>query len=161
MTVEYKITEKLREDCIAEILRVERKKGLTPKNLVEEAKDESNPLHEFFEWEDSVAANEYRLYQARVLINEVKVIIDQKEYFAFENVAIKVSEKSEETERVYKPVAEIIQNEELRKQILKSALHSLTYWQEKFSKYEEVKPIVKSIIKVRKKLEKKWQQKKE
>lgn len=163
--IEYKVTDRFNEDCINEILRIEKEKGLTAESLVEMAKDEDNPLHNFFEWEDSLAGEKWRLQQARVLINEVKVIIEEKEYYAFENVQIAVLEGGEQQvsknkERVYKPVIEIISNQELRRQIVDSALNKLSYWEEQNSKYEELHPIIKSAQKVREQLDKEWQKKK-
>ena len=162
--VKYKITGKLTQDCIDTILKVEESKGLTAENLLETAKNPKSPLHEFFDWDDSEAANKWRLAQARILINEVKVIIENKEYYAFENVQIATTDNSggkESTEsiRVYKPVIEIMSQEELRKQVISAALRQLSYWEEQNSKYNELKPIIKTASKVRKDLDKKWQKK--
>ena len=41
---------------------------LTPGLLLEEARDPSHPLHSRFEWDDTEAAERWRLYQARKLI---------------------------------------------------------------------------------------------
>src|SRR5690606_11240128 len=41
---------------------------LRPSAVVEAARDKRNPLHSQFEWDDKVAAHEYRLSQARALI---------------------------------------------------------------------------------------------
>jgi hypothetical protein len=45
---------------------------LTPRNVVDAARDPANPLHRRFEWDDSVAAERYRLAQARQLIQTVR-----------------------------------------------------------------------------------------
>jgi hypothetical protein len=39
-----------------------------PKTIVEEASNPESPAHDLFEWDDSKAANEYRLVRARVLL---------------------------------------------------------------------------------------------
>lgn len=46
---------------------------LTPQLVVEVARDPANPLHDRFEWDDSVAGEKYRLSQARQLIRSVRV----------------------------------------------------------------------------------------
>lgn len=46
--------------------------------LVDEARPEDSPAHPAFEWRDDVAAEEYRLYQARHLIRKVEVIHEEK-----------------------------------------------------------------------------------
>ena len=169
--VEYKISDKLNQDRINKILKVEQEKGLTAENLLEEAQRKDSPLHDLFEWDNDEAGKLYRLQQARVIINEVKVIIESKEYYAFENVQIAVpniltngTESLDEppiTQRVYKPIVEILNNTDLRSQIINSALRQHEYWERQNEKYSELAPIVKSAKKVRKVLEKKWQKKKQ
>lgn len=170
MEVEYKLTEKFTEEVIGEINNIQKSEGLTPEQVVESARNSKSPLHDFFEWEDSVASAKWRLQQARVLINEVKVIIDSKEYYAFENVSVAVpianqkgnSKCNEELEvvREYKPVIEILNNKDLREQIVRSALNHLAYWEHQNDRYSELAPIIKSAKKVRKQLNKKWKKKK-
>lgn len=46
---------------------------LTPDAVLKDAKSASSPLHDQFEWNDSVAAVQWRLAQARELIRSVKV----------------------------------------------------------------------------------------
>lgn len=169
MKMEYKITEKFTPESIEEILRIEREKGLTPENIVIEAKKKTSPLHKFFEWDDSLAGEKWRLAQARILVNEVKVIIEDKEYYAFENIQVAVYNDGkqesegyqEKVQRVYKPLVEIMSNQEMKEQIIRASLRQLSYWEEQNKKYDELSPIIKSATRVRKNLEKKWQKKKQ
>lgn len=48
---------------------------LTPAAVVSEARPEEAPLHPAFEWDDSVAAEEHRKWQARQLIRAVHVVM--------------------------------------------------------------------------------------
>lgn len=41
---------------------------ISPRDVVDAAKNEASPLHPFFEWDDSVAAEKYRLGEARNLL---------------------------------------------------------------------------------------------
>ena len=164
--MEYKITDKFSKEVINELLKIEEK-SLTPENVIENARRKDSPLHDLFEWEDSIAAEKWRLAQARIIINEVKVVIDSKEYYAFESVSVCLptnngSSTTETTEvvREYKPIVEILNDEDLRKQVIKSALNHLAYWEKQNEKYSELTPIIKSANKVRKKLEKQWQKNK-
>lgn len=49
---------------------------LTPQAVVDDARDPASPLHERFEWDDSTAAHQYRLSQARELIRTVRCQVD-------------------------------------------------------------------------------------
>jgi len=68
-------------DPAARKLVEERLAGLTEKSggrltaadVLEDAKDQSSPLHDFFEWDDGKAAHEHRLEQAGHLIRTVRV----------------------------------------------------------------------------------------
>lgn len=141
--MEYKTTKKISNEIIKEILKVKKKNGLTAETIVNQARDKTNPLHELFEWDDKQASEMWRLQQARVLINEVKVIIEDKEYFAFENVSVEINET--EPKREYFERSEILSNNDLRQQIVLSAFKSLLYWKEKYRQYNEFDSIVKDI----------------
>lgn len=47
---------------------------LTPPLVLAYARDPASPLHHRFEWEDTVAAEQWRLAQARALIQKVRVV---------------------------------------------------------------------------------------
>lgn len=69
-----------------ETLRLEHGR-LTPIAVVEIASDERSPIHKYFTWDDSTAANEYRLWEARSLIRSVTVTVEEREpVSAFVNV---------------------------------------------------------------------------
>lgn len=48
---------------------------VTADDLLAEAKSESHPMHNDFEWDDTVAGHKYRLDQAREIIRTVRVTI--------------------------------------------------------------------------------------
>ena len=145
--MEYKTTQKITKPVINEILDVKNTQGLTAKALVERAKDKKSPLHDLFEWNNKLCGHRWREQQARVLINEVKIKIDSKEIYAFENVEIYVENKEEGEikEKQYKQYSEIIDDEVLRKQIILRAYKQLAYWKEKYSIYSEFSEIIESI----------------
>ena len=65
---------------------------ITPMDVVEDGKHKSSPFYNYFEWDDTKAAEEHRLQQARNLINHIVevVIIEgrpskQKSFFSVKN----------------------------------------------------------------------------
>lgn len=52
---------------------------VTPQNVLDAARDENSELHKCFEWDDTVAAEKYRLKQARMLIQFFVVKTEQEE----------------------------------------------------------------------------------
>lgn len=58
-----------------ELERIKQRDGtIVPEAVVDEARPEEAVLHPAFEWEDPVAAEKYRVIQARQLIKRVRVI---------------------------------------------------------------------------------------
>lgn len=66
------------KELVAEKLAELAKKNggrLTPNVVLEEAKDRDSVLHNLFEWDDTLAAHQHRIYQARQIITSVRVVI--------------------------------------------------------------------------------------
>jgi hypothetical protein len=62
------------------IKKLESRSGkLTPLQVLEAARPEESPLHDFFEWDDSAAAEAYRIDQARELIRRVRIEVTYEE----------------------------------------------------------------------------------
>ena len=149
--MKYKTTNKITKERIQEILRIKKQNGLTAENVINEAKKKKNVLHQLFDWNNTEAAEKWRLHQARVFINEIKIIIDTKEYYAFENVSINISSTTkDDTVREYKETLEITNNNDWRQQIIKTAYSQLLYWKNKYEQYNltEFLPIIKEIEKI-------------
>lgn len=160
MKEKYKETQKFTKEVIAEILEVKDESGLTAETLLDRAKNKKSNLHDFFEWDNSEAGEKWRLQQARIIINDVKIIVEDKELFAFENVSVVVksninSDENTESKREYKTVIEISSNEDYRSQVLNRALGEISYWKEKYNELNELKDIFKSIEKTKTKWQKK------
>lgn len=73
------------EIAMNELSKIENTVGLTPANVVDASRPEDAPLHKFFLWDDSAAAEKYRQHQAQGLIRAVVKIepVEQIEYRPF------------------------------------------------------------------------------
>ena len=61
-------------DLASEIKAIRDKHGkLTPKLVLDTARNPDHPLHSQFEWKDGIAAEKYRVLQARELIASVRL----------------------------------------------------------------------------------------
>ena len=62
------------------VLALERRNGmLLAEDVLEAARDPESPLHPYFQWDDSAAAEAYRLSQASELIRRVKIEVVTQE----------------------------------------------------------------------------------
>lgn len=161
--IQYKNTEKFTPEVIGEVLEIKETYGLTAENLLRKASKKSSSLYEFFDWDNSSAGEKWRLGQARSLINEIKIIVEDKEMYAFENVNVCVQEAEIKSNspnkfgnREYKTIVEIMNNEDYRAQLIQRALAEATYWKERHTELVELNPIFITIDTEKKK----WQSKK-
>lgn len=69
------MNESKRRLVMARLRHIAGEETLTARAVVADASDPSSPLHSYFEWDDSVAAKNYRMEQARRLISHVSVEI--------------------------------------------------------------------------------------
>lgn len=164
--LKFKETEKFTSERLGEIEEVRKEHGLTPENLVEKARSKESKTHDLFEWDNTVAGEEYRRYQARILINQVEILYENGFVRpAYENVYIIKEEqknvKAEETDlpREYVPLPDVINDKHLYDQMIEEGYKDLVTWRKKYSIYKCKK--FESIIKLISKLEEKWQNKKQ
>lgn len=144
MKVKYKETEKINQNVIKEILSIEKKEGLTAETLLESAKNNKSSLHDFFEWDDTEAAEKWRLVQARNVINEVRVVVNDTEMYAFESV--RVNAKTEKkSDREYKSIVEVLSTDDYKTQLVDRAIHEIEHWKKRYEEINELSPIFDSI----------------
>lgn len=58
----------MNSEAIDILERLENENDLVPSAIVQEAKTETSPLHEYLEWDDAKAARRYRTLQAARLM---------------------------------------------------------------------------------------------
>ncbi len=131
--------------------KIEKRDGtLTPQAVVKEAKPVDSPLHRFFQWDDSKAASEYRLWQARQLIRTVMIVREEgAPVRAFQSVVFVSSRtlggEDDAQERAYVSTTRALADKNLRKQILTRAKQEAQDWADKYEALEELAAIVKVI----------------
>ena len=124
-------------DWEREIVEIEHAHGeVTPELVLWKASQKGSALHGQFQWDDTQAANEYRLLQASGLIRRVKVKIvdtsteEEREARRYTNVVVRTDEVER---RVYAPITQIVKSEELTRQMLDDAMRSLASFRRKYA----------------------------
>ena len=56
-----------------------KRRGLTPRVLVIESSKKESPLHSCFEWDNTKAAAEYRIVQAREILRFLIIAVEDQE----------------------------------------------------------------------------------
>lgn len=130
----------MNKDVLKEILNKLKteKSNVKPEDLLELARSETSPIHQYFDWNDTTAAEQYRLWQARQLIATVKVEWEGKEKNLYWNATI----TDEESDRAYFSLEETLSDEKLHLQVLKMAIKELKYFQDKYDHIKELQGII-------------------
>ena len=113
--------------------------NLTPEQIVQKAKDENTELHKCFEWDDSKAADKYRLEQARHLVCNLVFVPKKKD-----ETPVRVFHISQE-KSVYKPTKLILSKPDEYSALLERAKQELYAFQRKYKSLIELEDIFKAI----------------
>lgn len=110
--------------------------GVTPETLLAEARKKRSPIHDLFEWDDQVAAEAYRLEQARYFLRSVwEVPVDEDGRETSEGgrafYAVEVSDASERKSKAFFAAREIRDVPGAEAQILQRALEEAYQWKER------------------------------
>ena len=115
------MTTKFSKDIESAIQRIYERDGeVKPTTVVREARDKSSPLHGVFEWNDSKAAQQYRLNQARRIIRAVKITVEEQPEQLIHVPTIETQESSREG--TYKPVSVVVESQDEFSRALDEAL---------------------------------------
>lgn len=128
------------------LAEIERKGELTPNAVLQSAKNKGSPLHNFFEWNDGIAADSYRLQQAAWLIRTVKVTISTPDKNPVSVRAFVRVVDDEETH--YVPIDKALKNDDWKEQLLEDARRELQSFKNKYSILSELTGVIREIDKV-------------
>ena len=111
----------------------------TPMEVLEKAKDETTELHKCFEWNDSIAAEKYRLEQAK---NIIRMLVYEKE--TKEQEVVRYYAKTE-TKHVYQPTKQFLVQEDEYQGLLRRALAELETFKKKYHTLTELEGIFEAM----------------
>ena len=139
------------EDAYAELEDIKQESGgvITPAAVVERAKDDTNVLHEAFEWDDATAANKHRLSEARNLIRSVQVIRTDtpiaQAMEVYHHVTRTTSKEGEEPKKVYMRIDDILADPVAKAELLKNAIVDALTFKKKYYLLSELSQITGAI----------------
>jgi hypothetical protein len=135
---------------VLSMLAAENNDILLPEKILIEAERPSSPLHSFFEWDDTEAARQYRLVQARELVRvHVRIIENVKE-----PVRAYVSLSSDRVHGGgYRPILKVLSDTQQRGVLLQDALRELESFRIKYQMLVELGKIFEETSTLLKKQE--------
>ena len=112
-----------------------------PEQIVEKARDEGTELHKCFEWDDTKAAEKYRVYQARQIVCHLVI---KQESDQPERKEVRVFYKTD-NQAGYKPTTYIMRNEDEYLKLLHRALGELSAFRKKYSNLKELNGLWEAV----------------
>ena len=117
-----------------------------PEVVVDAARPESSPLHKYFTWEDTEAAEKWRIHEAR---NLLRVTV---EYIGTDKNPVRVFvslTNDREDEGGYRVTADVMDDAELYRMMLQDALDELESFRRKYERIKELRAIFREAKKLR------------
>lgn len=128
---------------------------ITPQIVLDEARIKTSPLHSYFEWNNSAAAEKFRLVQAAALIRRIKVTIEAQpertiNVRAFVNVDKSMTDNDEDESElvassVYVTVQEALTSTNYRAQLLNDCNRDIAAFRSKYAALEEAAGILAAM----------------
>ena len=137
-------------------LILEKHDGLLfPKDVVEYARDPDTALHQKFNWDDTTAAELYRLWQARKIITVNVTVLKRDDISVNTFVSLKADryKQGEDGEFTggYRSMVDVLSTPSLRKTLLEEALEEHDFWEKKYQHVVELAEIFQAAKTVKEK----------
>lgn len=132
-------------NVIDELKRIESDNGrLRPKDVVDAARADASPLHGHFEWDDTEAAEKYRIDQARGLIRVCVEYVgggkEKRRIQAFVNLT---------TDRNagggYRSTTQVLAMDSLRAQLIEDAMMDMDRFRAKYASISELAAVIQTM----------------
>jgi hypothetical protein len=132
------------QDAGEEIEKIIKKYGsCKPEDVVEVARDENNPLHNVFDWDDTSAANKYRLHIARILIGSITVTYKYHESVRA-NYSVKFIDSTDKENRAYVSIEEAVKPD-YELQFRKEACNYLKVFCKRYESFDYLQTEVQNV----------------
>ncbi len=115
----------------------------TPQQILDLARDESTELHKCFEWDDTIAAEKWRLQTARQICCSIKVKIEKSET---ELVSYRIIQHDSQRQ-AYAPVILTVRNEDEYTRLLNRAKAELESFRKRYKNIVELESVIDEIDK--------------
>lgn len=145
---QFPVDAKVAVDTICGLQKSLGKETITAKELLDASRDETAPLHLCFEWNNTVAAEQYRTYQARHIINSIEIRIikgDTPSQFARTRYFLNVVANKPKNQGQFATIDVAFANDDYRNAVLKEAYRELNSFQLKYNRYQELSDVFKAI----------------
>ena len=112
--------------------------------VLNDAAKKRSPLHDYFEWDDTVAAYKHRMEQARYLMRAIEIVVEIKGK-EIPMRAWDVIITPGKSEKLCASSDMLLTNDGLRALKVRQALKEAQSWRKRYNNYSELDKIAKAI----------------
>jgi hypothetical protein len=146
---EHKAT--LMELRFAELEQLRERDGVVdPREVVEYAKNPQTALHSFFEWDNSVAAEKYRVQQARELIRAIVTVVDPGDTPIVTRAYVRLSTDGQQAG--YRLATDVLSDPEQREVYVRDAMREFAILRKRYQHIVELAALFSTMDEIALKL---------
>ena len=119
-----------------------------PEAVVEFARDENTALHAEFEWDDTEAAHQFRLEQARKIIRLNIEVLDTPNGSVRMPMFVSLVSDRKSGGGGYRALTDVMSSAEMRAQLLQQAIDELQRVRRKYESLRELTPVFAALDRV-------------
>lgn len=121
-----------------------------PVAVVEYARDPKTALHNRFEWDDTEAAERYRIWQARQIIRMELVVVpvDEGKGKTVRSFISLVADRRTEADKGYRFMVDVLSDTDLREQMLDAAHRDMLIFRRKYNQLNELAKVFEAMEQV-------------
>lgn len=99
---------------------------LSTEVVLEDARQDTSPLHRHFQWDDTIAAENYRRWQARSLIAKCRITIEARTESTIRAFVSLPSDRG--LEGGYRVMTTVLSEDDQREELVSDMRNRVTYW---------------------------------
>lgn len=127
--------------CYQELEKLRKRDGfLIPAEVVKKAQAKRNPMHNEFTWDDSMAAEQHRLDQARLMIRTIEVVHKEAPHIQSRayHVITRPASNGDNSRKVYQSIEEILADPIARDELLSQAIRDALSFRKRYHALSEL-----------------------
>lgn len=143
----WRVSHSVSADVVGKVMEeIEARDGeVTKEAFLEASRPEDSPTHNCFEWDDSVAAEKFRLNQAYHVILDLEVTVAEDTSGSRTPAYVNVIKKTTSESAKYKSIDIAMSDDEMRMNVIRNALSEFEKTKVKYSHLVELTSIFTAI----------------
>jgi hypothetical protein len=136
---------------VAELRRIADENGgeLRPVDVVAAARPAKSVLHRKFTWDDTAAAEQWRLQQARQLIRVTVEYIGTGDSRVVARTFVSLKPDRESSGGGYRAMVSVLSNTEFREQLMADAMEDMVAFRKRYSALKELSEVFAAMRRVK------------